>query len=183
RSARGMLERLGLAAALLAAPRFLFLDEPISGVDPAGVMLFRRRLAEARKSGATLVINSHQLDEVERICDRVAFVRGGRVQSIETMTAGAELQRVLAVRWGAATPADRVSPAALEAVAAGAGAAFAGATAPAARFHVADDEGAARLLQALLAAQVRVIEATPEGGRLERLFEQGAVAPPRPESA
>ncbi|MEO5616442.1 MAG: ABC transporter ATP-binding protein [Candidatus Eisenbacteria bacterium] len=170
RFSRGMLQRLGLAQALLGQPRFVFLDEPISGVDPAGVMLFRRLLLELKATGATVIVNSHQLAEVERICDRVAFVKGGQVQSVETVTAGAELQRVLAVRWAAATPGAAVTAAALGAVAAQAGAAVAALTPPVARFTVADDEGATRLLHALLAAGVRVIEASPEGGRLERLF-------------
>jgi len=177
RFSRGMLQRLGLAQALLGHPRFVFLDEPISGVDPAGVMLFRRLLLELKHTGATVIVNSHQLAEVERICDRVAFVKGGQVQSIETVTAGAELERVLAVRWSAATPAAAVESAALGAVAAACGAALSALSPPVARFTVADDEGAARLLQGLLGAGVRVTEASPEGGRLERLFGVGGGSP------
>jgi len=64
RYSRGMLQLLGLAQALLGRPRFVFLDEPISGVDQAGVMLFRRLLLELKATGATVVVNSHQLDEV-----------------------------------------------------------------------------------------------------------------------
>jgi ABC-type multidrug transport system ATPase subunit len=186
RYSRGMLQRLGLAQALLGRPSFVFLDEPISGVDPAGVMLFRRLLLELKQTGATVVINSHQLAEVERICDRVAFVSGGKVQSIETLTAGAELGRVIAVRWAAATAPERVSPESLAAFAARSGAALTGVAAPVARFQVTDDESAARLLQTLLDGGVRVVEASPEGGRLERLFDTGgnaanaAAAPPPP---
>ena len=181
RYSRGMLQRLGLAQALLGSPRFVFLDEPISGVDPAGVMLFRRILTDLKSSGATIIINSHQLDEIERICDRVAFVRGGQVQSIETMTAGADLSRVLVVRWSG--PVFGVDPAKLATLATAAGASLVGVEPPTARFGVADDAGATRLVQALFAAGVPVIEATPEGGRLERLFEAGsggAPAPPPP---
>ncbi|HTO92332.1 MAG TPA: ABC transporter ATP-binding protein [Candidatus Sulfotelmatobacter sp.] len=179
RYSRGMLQRLGLAQALLGTPRFVFLDEPISGVDPAGVMLFRRLLLELKSTGATVIINSHQLDEVERLCDRVAFVRGGQVQSIETVSAGAELRRVLAVRW--AGGAAGIDQARLAAAAAQAGAALASVAPPTARFSVADDAGATRLLQALLGAGVPIVEAAPEGGRLERLFESpsgAAGAPP-----
>jgi ABC-2 type transport system ATP-binding protein len=174
RYSRGMLQRLGLAQALLGRPRYLFLDEPISGVDPSGVMLFRRLLGELKGHGVTLIINSHQLDEVERICDRVAFVRAGKVTSIETPTAGATVERVVVVRWAASTPATALVPAALAAAAQAAGAALLGANPPAARFSVPDDDGAARLLERLLAAGVRVSEASPEGGRLERLFTEGA---------
>ena len=165
---RGMLQRIGLAQALLAKPRFLFLDEPASGVDPAGVLLFRRILAEARAGGTTIVLNSHQLEQVERICDRVAFLREGRVQSIEVLHAGAESKRHLRVRFGAfaalsnealARVGELVHPlsAARDAV-----------------FAVADDAGATRLLSALLAEGLPVVEARSEEGRLERLFLEGA---------
>jgi ABC-2 type transport system ATP-binding protein len=180
RYSRGMLQRLGLAQALLGAPRYLFLDEPISGVDPAGVILFRKLLADARARGATLVINSHQLDQVERICDRVAFVRGGKVQSIETLEAGAAHARVLRVRWGASSDAGAIARERLATLGAAAGAALEEVKPPEARFTVADDDGAARLIETLLAAGVRVIEATPESSRLERLFVEpgkGAAAP------
>jgi ABC-2 type transport system ATP-binding protein len=170
RYSRGMLQRLGLAQALLGAPRYLFLDEPISGVDPAGVILFRKLLGEMRARGATLVINSHQLDQVERICDRVAFVRGGKVQSIETLEAGAAHARVLRVRWGASSDASALTPERLSTLGVGVGAALEELKPPEARFTVADDDGAAKLLATLLGAGVRVIEATPESGRLERLF-------------
>jgi ABC-type multidrug transport system ATPase subunit len=180
RYSRGMLQRLGLAQALLGAPRYLFLDEPISGVDPAGVILFRKLLADARARGATLVINSHQLDQVERICDRVAFVRGGKVQSIETLEAGAAHARVLRVRWGASSEAGAIARERLATLGTAAGAALEEVKPPEARFTVADDDGAARLIETLLAAGVRVIEATPESSRLERLFVEpgkGAAAP------
>src|SRR6185436_5899377 len=101
---------------------YIFLDEPVSGIDPAGVILFRRLLADARRTGATLVINSHQLDEVERICDRVAFVRGGKVQSIETLEAGAAHARVLRVRWGSSSDPAALTPERLATLGAGVGA-------------------------------------------------------------
>jgi ABC-2 type transport system ATP-binding protein len=170
RYSRGMLQRLGLAQALLGSPRYLFLDEPISGIDPAGVMQFRNLLGEARAQGATLIVNSHQLDEVERICDRVAFVRGGHVESIETMEAGAAVARVLTIRWAGSTEPAVITPDRLTAIAAGAGAQLLDTKPPEARFSVADDDTTTLLIGTLLAAGVRVIEAAPEGGRLERLF-------------
>ena len=172
-----MLQRLGLAQALMGTPRYLFLDEPISGVDPAGVMLFRRLLVDARARGATLVINSHQLAEVERVCDRVVFVKSGRVESIETPRAAETFARVVVVRWAASTPAEVLTPERLAAAAQSAGAELAGSLPHAARFNVRDDDGAAQLLQALLAAGVRITEASPEGSRLERLFTEPAAAP------
>lgn len=181
RYSRGMLQRLGLAQALMGEPRYLFLDEPVSGVDPAGVMLFRRLLADARSRGATLIVNSHQLAEVERVCDRVAFVKGGRVESIETPRAAETVARVMRVRWAAATAPEVRSPERLRAAAQGAGATLVEPGAHAARFGVHDDDGASRLLQALIAAGVRVVEAAPEDSGLERLFTDaaGAAAPPQ----
>ena len=160
---RGMLQRLGLAQALLGHPRYLFLDEPASGVDPAGVVLFRRILAELKGSGVTVVLNSHQLEQVERVCDRVAYVSKGKVEAIETLAAGAEHARVLRVRWPAGAEHARAR-------AARAGAALESAGGAQARFAVADDQGAARLIEALVAAGIPVAEATPEESRLERLF-------------
>ncbi len=174
RYSRGMLQRLGLAQALLGAPRYVFLDEPASGVDPAGVVLFRRLLGEVKARGATVVLNSHQLDQVERLCDRVAFVKQGRVEAMETLEAGATMARVLRVRGAGGAIGGAVAREALERAAARAGAELREVTPPVARFAVADDAGAARLVEALVALGVPVAEVTPEEGRLERLFLEGA---------
>ncbi|HZV72651.1 MAG TPA: ABC transporter ATP-binding protein [Conexibacter sp.] len=75
----GMKQRLGIAAALLRAPRLLLLDEPTTGLDPAGMRDMRvlvRRLAD---EGMTVLLSSHLMGEVEELCDRVAIVRSGRV--------------------------------------------------------------------------------------------------------
>ena len=173
RYSRGMLQRLAFAQALLGSPRLLFLDEPISGVDPAGVLLFRRLLAELSQGGVTVLVNSHQLAEVERVCTRVVFVQKGRIDAIETLQAGAEHARVLRVRLASGAgyaPAGADIAERLGRAAAGCGASFRDWTAPDARFAVADDAGATQLLAALLAAGLPVIEAAPEEGRLERLF-------------
>jgi ABC-2 type transport system ATP-binding protein len=170
RYSRGMLQRLGLAQAMLGRPRYLFLDEPASGVDPAGVVLFRRLLSDLTRKDVTVILNSHQLDQVERVCDRVAFVKAGRVEAIETIAAGAAHARVLRVRAADAAIGTRVTADQLAALATAVGAALAGVDPPEARFTVADDAGAARLLQALIGAGVPVAEATPEESRLERLF-------------
>jgi ABC-type multidrug transport system ATPase subunit len=164
---RGMLQRLGLAQALLGYPRYLFLDEPTSGMDPEGVVLFRHLLGDMKGRGVTVLINSHQLDQVERICDRVAFVRQGRVESIETLAAGAKLARLLRVRLASGAPQ---SIDLLAALAREAGTELVSASALEARFHVPGDEGAAKLLRTLINGGVPVVEATAEQGRLERLF-------------
>jgi ABC-2 type transport system ATP-binding protein len=84
---KGMLQRAGLAQALINDPRLVFLDEPTSGLDPLGRLLVRDILGELRSNGVTVFLNSHLLGEVEATCDRVAFVKQGRV--VHQLTLGA----------------------------------------------------------------------------------------------
>ena len=76
---KGLTQRLGLAVALLGAPALVLLDEPTSALDPVGRDEVRSIVRAARERGSTVVLNSHLLDEVERLCDRVAIVDRGRV--------------------------------------------------------------------------------------------------------
>jgi len=76
---KGMLQRAGLAQALIGDPELVFLDEPTSGLDPLGRVLVRELIEELRAGGATVFLNSHLLGEVEATCDRVIFVRQGSV--------------------------------------------------------------------------------------------------------
>jgi len=76
---KGMLQRAGLAQALVHDPQLVFLDEPTSGLDPLGRLLVRDILGELRSRGVSVFLNSHLLGEVETTCDRVAFVKQGRV--------------------------------------------------------------------------------------------------------
>ena len=76
---KGMMQRVGLAQAMVNEPEILFLDEPTSGLDPAGRKLVREIVREQRDRGATVFLNSHLLGEVEQSCDRVAFIRRGEV--------------------------------------------------------------------------------------------------------
>jgi ABC-2 type transport system ATP-binding protein len=75
----GMRQRLGVAACLLADPELLMLDEPMNGLDPAGMHEMRAMIATLAGEGRTVVLSSHLLDEVERTCDAVAIVDHGRV--------------------------------------------------------------------------------------------------------
>jgi ABC-2 type transport system ATP-binding protein len=79
---RGQLQRLGLAQALLNDPQLLVLDEPTAGLDPAGVAQIREILTGVRARGGSVLLNSHLLSEVERVCDRVLFVKNGRLLKI-----------------------------------------------------------------------------------------------------
>jgi ABC-2 type transport system ATP-binding protein len=84
---KGMMQRVGLAQAIVNDPEILFLDEPTSGLDPAGRKLVRDLIGEQRERGATVFLNSHLLGEVEQSCDRVAFIRNGDVIGIHEMGA------------------------------------------------------------------------------------------------
>jgi ABC-2 type transport system ATP-binding protein len=75
----GMRQRLGVARSLLADPELLILDEPTNGLDPAGIREFRHMIRGFVAEGRTVLLSSHLLDEVEKICDAVAIVDRGRV--------------------------------------------------------------------------------------------------------
>jgi ABC-2 type transport system ATP-binding protein len=74
---KGMMQRMGLAASLIASPQILILDEPTNGLDPIGIREFRMILEGLRGRGITLFLNSHILSEVERICDSAAVMDKG----------------------------------------------------------------------------------------------------------
>ncbi len=86
---KGMMQRLGLAQALLNSPKLLFLDEPTDGVDPIGRRHIRDLLLSLRQDGVTIFLNSHLLSEVELVCTRVGILHRGRMVqsgSIEELT-------------------------------------------------------------------------------------------------
>jgi ABC-2 type transport system ATP-binding protein len=89
----GMRQRLGVARSLLADPELLILDEPTNGLDPAGIREFRHMIRAFVAEGRTVLLSSHLLDEVEKICDEVAIVDRGQVVvqgSIAELAAGGE---------------------------------------------------------------------------------------------
>jgi ABC-2 type transport system ATP-binding protein len=159
---RGMLQRIGVAQALLGDPELLFLDEPASGTDPNGVALVRERILEAKQRGATIVLNSHQLPEVERVCDRIVFLERGKITREESLRGeGAARRAILRV------PAERVADAAAALAAAGFTAQTgAGGTL---NLEVASDARMAEAIRALALADVPVLEARATAD-LEALF-------------
>jgi ABC-2 type transport system ATP-binding protein len=76
---KGMQQRLGIAQALVGSPQLLMLDEPTSALDPVGRRIVRNLLIELKRRGVAVLLNSHLLSEVERVCDRVAILVGGRI--------------------------------------------------------------------------------------------------------
>jgi ABC-2 type transport system ATP-binding protein len=101
---KGMQQRLGLAVALLARPELVILDEPTSALDPLGRADVRDLLLSLRERGVAVLLNSHLIGEVERVCDRVVILDKGRVAASGTL---AELlgRREVRLRLGGMTPA------------------------------------------------------------------------------
>ena len=75
----GMKQRLGIAAALLSDPELLILDEPTNGLDPAGIVEIRELLREIGRNGRTVIVSSHQLSEIEAVCDHLVIIRFGEL--------------------------------------------------------------------------------------------------------
>src|SRR5205085_8729636 len=82
---RGMLQRVGLAQALLNDPELLVLDEPTSALDPIARVEIRELLLRAKAAGKTIFLSSHLLSEIENICDRIAFLIKGQVARLGTV--------------------------------------------------------------------------------------------------
>jgi ABC-2 type transport system ATP-binding protein len=101
----GMKQRLGVAAALLKDPELLILDEPTNGLDPQGIVEMRELVRGVGTGNRTVVLSSHQLGEVEQICDRVGVIRQGRMVAEGTV---AELRGQTGITV-VATPAERAS--------------------------------------------------------------------------
>lgn len=83
---KGMRQKLAIARALLHEPKVLFLDEPTSGLDPEAARLVRQFIAELREAGRTIVLCTHNLDEADRLCDRIAVFKG-TLLALDTPTA------------------------------------------------------------------------------------------------
>jgi ABC-2 type transport system ATP-binding protein len=93
----GMKQRLGIAAALITRPEAVILDEPTSGMDPTGIREIRDLIRElADRDGVTVILASHQLDEVQKVCNQVAFLAKGRLTAIEDLGKTREQLRILA---------------------------------------------------------------------------------------
>ena len=80
----GMKQRLALSIALLSSPQFLMLDEPMNGLDPSGVFELRKELRKmVDEQGMSLLISSHQLNEIEKIADRIIYIENGKIKEVE----------------------------------------------------------------------------------------------------
>ena len=167
---RGMLQRLNLAQLVLIKPRLMLLDEPTLGLDPTGLHVVRNIVEGARQSGATVIINSHQLDEVERMCDRVAFMKKGRIGALEKINASDLSEYQLNVTWSTDGTKPEEARAAIELACARTGCALKSLEETCAGILVANKHAAADLLKELVLSGLPVLQAVPERTRLEQLF-------------
>jgi ABC-2 type transport system ATP-binding protein len=125
RFSKGMLQRMGIAQALVNSPDLVFLDEPMSGLDPIGRRLVRELILDLKAAGKTVFFSTHILSDAETLCDRVALLRGGRLvavgrladildidvthmeilvtgiaeSALEALPAGTEKRRTMGERW------------------------------------------------------------------------------------
>jgi ABC-2 type transport system ATP-binding protein len=159
----GMRQRLGIAGALLRDPRLLLLDEPATGLDPAGMRDMRRLVRDLADQGITVLLSSHLMAEVEELCDRVAIVRRGRVVYEGSLP---ELLASTAGRYELRTTDDERA----HGVALGEpGVQDVERTARGLRLVAAEDV-AARLSIALAEAGVGIVALVPQTASLEELF-------------
>ena len=99
---RGNRQKIGVVQAFTHRPALLVLDEPTSGLDPVSQRTFRTLVREATARGAAVLLSSHVLSEVQRVADRVAIIRAGRLVTIEPIRdLEAKAFRVLEIRFGA----------------------------------------------------------------------------------
>lgn len=165
---RGMLQRLNLAQGLMTDPKFLLMDEPTLGLDPSGVSVVRKIVGRLRERGATAVINSHQLDEIERLCDRVAFIKHGKIAVIEKLKGQDFCDYVISIKWSMNGYVGGQPD--LAALASEAGSVLKEQNAQTAKFVVKDSQAAGYLIKKIVGAGLLVEEAVPERARLEQLF-------------
>jgi len=92
---KGMVQRAGMARALVADPEFVILDEPMSGLDPIGRREFRDLVLSLRDRGVTVLFASHVLADAEMLCDRVAILREGRLVDVQELGALESRRRIL----------------------------------------------------------------------------------------
>jgi ABC-2 type transport system ATP-binding protein len=159
----GMKQKLALSRALVHDPELIFLDEPTSGLDPESTRTVREVIVECVAEKRTVVLCTHHLDEAERLCDRVAFVRG-RVLAEEAITHGARRTEVTLAPGCDAAPFQ----AALAAVP-GVSTVRAGGRVLS---FAAADAAHPEAVRALVAAGAPVVFVAPQRGRLEELYFQ-----------
>ena len=172
----GMRQRLGIAAALLRSPRLLLLDEPTTGLDPAGMRDMRDLVRRLAGEGITVLLSSHLLGEVEELCNRVAIIQKGRVVyegALRELLAGAASGYRLRTAEPVRARAVCLAQAGVEKVSAADGEV---------RFQ-ADEDSVGALSIALGQARIAVTALVPETASLEELFLDLTEGDAQPEEA
>ncbi len=164
---KGMKQKLAIGRALLHDPAVVFLDEPTAALDPEAAFVVREAIEQLRRSGRTIVLATHNLDEADRLCDRIAFVRGGllRVDSPARLR-GSLGSRRLSVRLGSAP-----EPGVIDAVRAVPGAGEIESIDGV--LHIAADDPASiapAVVRTLVAAGVDIVEVRIESTSLEQIY-------------
>lgn len=167
---RGMLQRIGLAQALIGNPKILFLDEPGSGMDPPGITLLREILLELKERKTTIVLNSHHLDEMEKVCDRVAFINRGRIKSIKTLSKEVDNPYVLVLHWLENDDSDKNIKEDIDKVVAISGSTLLEIKHNMARVQVIDSKQAAQVIRLSIQNYIPLLSASPESTTLEGMF-------------
>jgi ABC-2 type transport system ATP-binding protein len=162
----GMRQRLGIAAALLRDPKLLLLDEPATGLDPAGMRDMRLLIRRLADDGMTVLLSSHLMTEVEELCNRVAIIQSG---AIVYEGAIADLKRAAGLTYRLHTTNDdqalavcRAQPGIVDVTR--------DAVAGGVRFAAAEPDTVAELSRALVESGALIISMAPESATLEDLF-------------
>ncbi|MEI7559914.1 MAG: ABC transporter ATP-binding protein [Actinomycetes bacterium] len=160
----GMRQRLGIAASLLRDPKLLMLDEPATGLDPAGMRDMRLLVRRLADEGMTVLLSSHLLAEVEEVCDRVAIIRKGQIAYQGRLD---DLRKEAGLSYTLRTTDDQVAASVVQG--------FEAVEADpqddgSLRFHPRDEQAVAELSSRLTSAGALIIEMAPRSATLEELF-------------
>ena len=164
---KGMLQRVGLAQALINDPEVVFLDEPMSGLDPIGRREVRDLIAALREEGKTVFMCSHILSDIEVLCDRVAILKGGRLSQIGNLN---ELRQQTADRNLIEVIISGVEESALRQHLAGVNNFSLNATPAGLRVELTDEKDVDGVIAALRKADGKLVSVQPLRQSLEELF-------------
>jgi len=164
---KGMLQRVGLAQALVNDPEVVFLDEPMSGLDPIGRREVRDLIASLRQEGKTVFMCSHILSDIEILCDRVAILKGGRLAQVGSLD---ELRQQVPGRNLVEVMVSGVSQVALEAYFPDLDEFLVTSTPAGLRIELSDEKDVDRVLASLRAAGGKLVSVQPLRQSLEELF-------------
>lgn len=164
---KGMLQRVGLAQALVNDPEIVFLDEPMSGLDPVGRREVRDLIAGLRQEGKTVFMNSHILSDIEVLCDRVAILKRGKLAHVGHLD---ELRRAAGDRNGVEVVATGATVETLSLHLANASQCQISATPNGLRVEVPDEQDVDAVIAALRSSGGKLVSVQPVRQSLEELF-------------